>query len=117
MKIPTKIQKLNTAIQNYFSIKLLAIAMRISSPRTMAFVSNKRGYSYVIDLIGLVVTLIISVYMIPIVVEAVQETNTSGWTFTGAEGAKSLYLLLPFIFIIGLVLYFLVALISKARAS
>lgn len=112
-----KLRKLNAVIQLYIIKALLYISMRLSASRTLAFVSNKQGYSYIYDLIGLVVTLIFGVYMIPIVVDAVQTTNTTGWTFTGAEGAKAMYLLIPFIFIIGLVIYFVTALIVKAKSG
>jgi len=57
--------------------------------------------------------LILGVILVPIVVEQVQTTNTSGWTFTGASGAKTLFLLLPFIFIVGIVVYFIASLLGK----
>jgi hypothetical protein len=63
--------------------------------------------------IGLTITIILGICLIPIIVDQVQQTNTTGWTFTGATGAKTLFLLLPFIFIIGLVVYFIAALLGK----
>ncbi len=63
--------------------------------------------------IMLTITLILGVILVPIVVEQVQTTNTSGWTFTGASGAKTLFLLLPFIFIVGIVVYFIASLLGK----
>jgi peptidoglycan biosynthesis protein MviN/MurJ (putative lipid II flippase) len=61
----------------------------------------------------LTITLILGVILVPIVVDQVQTTNTTDWTFTGYAGAKTLFLLLPFIFIIGIVVYFIGALLGK----
>lgn len=61
----------------------------------------------------LVVSLILGTILTPIVVDQVQNTNTSGWNFTGYAGAKTLFLLLPFIFIIGIVVYFIGRLLGK----
>jgi len=61
----------------------------------------------------LAITLILGVILVPIVADQVQTTNTTGWTFTGASGAKTLFLLLPFIFIVGIVLYFILAMLGK----
>jgi hypothetical protein len=63
--------------------------------------------------IGLTITIILGICLIPIIVDQVQNTNTTNWTFTGSTGAKTLFLLLPFIFIIGLVVYFIAALLGK----
>lgn len=63
--------------------------------------------------IGLTITLILGVILVPIVVDQVQETNTTSWTFTGAAGAKTLFLLLPFVFIIGMIIYFIGSLLGK----
>jgi len=61
----------------------------------------------------LAITLILGVILVPIVVDQVQTANTTGWTFTGYSGAKTLFLLLPFIFIVGIVLYFILTLLGK----
>ena len=63
--------------------------------------------------IVLAITLILGVILVPIVVDQVQTANTTGWTFTGYQGAKTLFMLLPFIFIVGIVLYFIMALLGK----
>lgn len=63
--------------------------------------------------IMLTITLILGVILVPIVVDQVQNTNTTGWNFTGGAGAKTLFLLLPFIFIIGIVVYFIGSLLGK----
>lgn len=64
--------------------------------------------------IMLTITLILGVILTPIVVDQVQSTNTTDWTFTGSAGAKTLFLLLPFIFIVGIVVYFIAAMLGKA---
>lgn len=63
--------------------------------------------------IMLTITLILGVILVPIVVDQVQRTNTTGWTFTGSQGAKTLFMLLPFIFIVGIVVYFIGSLLGK----
>jgi hypothetical protein len=40
-------------------------------------------------------------------------TNYTNWTFTGSAGAKVLYQLLPFIFIVGMIVYFIGRLLGK----
>ncbi len=61
----------------------------------------------------LTITLILGVILVPIVVDQVQSTNTTAWHFTGATGAKTLFMLLPFIFIVGIVVYFIGSLLGK----
>jgi len=63
--------------------------------------------------IMLTITLILGVILVPIIIDQVQQTNTSAWTFTGATGARTLFLLLPFIFIVGIVVYFIGSLLGK----
>jgi hypothetical protein len=63
--------------------------------------------------IMLAITLILGVILVPIVVDQVQSTNTTGWSFTGHAGALTLFMLLPFIFIIGIVVYFIGSLLGK----
>ena len=61
----------------------------------------------------LVIALLIGVILVPIVVNQVQTTNTSGWSFTGYQGAATLFNLLPFIFIVGIVIYFIGSMLGK----
>jgi len=61
----------------------------------------------------LAITLIIACILVPVVANQVQSTNTTGWSFTGYQGAKTLFLLLPFIFIVGIVIYFIASLLGK----
>jgi hypothetical protein len=63
--------------------------------------------------IMLAITLILGVILVPIVVDQVQSTSTTSWTFTGHAGAATLFMLLPFIFIVGIVVYFIGALLGK----
>jgi hypothetical protein len=77
-------------------------------PKVMGMATSKA-----VNWIGLVITLILGVILVPIVVNQIQETDTSTWNFTGYAGAKTLFLLLPFIFIIGLVIYFIGSLLGK----
>jgi hypothetical protein len=58
------------------------------------------------EVIGLIVVAIIYVYLIPTFVSAVTGIDTSGWNFTGSTGAVAILFLLPFVFIVGLVLWF-----------
>ena len=71
------------------------------------------GESKATQWIMLTITLILAVILVPIVVDQVQKTNTSTWTFTGHTGAATLFMLLPFIFIVGIVVYFIGSLLGK----
>lgn len=61
----------------------------------------------------LAITLILGTIIAPIVVDQVQTTDTSSWNFTGASGAATLFKLLPFIFVVGIVIYFIGSLLGK----
>ncbi|MEM1540883.1 MAG: hypothetical protein QXJ07_05845 [Candidatus Bathyarchaeia archaeon] len=61
----------------------------------------------------LTITLILGVILVPIVVQQVQDVDTSGWNFTGYQGAVTLFYLLPFIFIVGIVIYFIASILGK----
>lgn len=63
--------------------------------------------------IGLIVTAIIYVYLIPTFVTAVTGIDTSGWNFTGATGAIAILLLLPFVFIVGIILWFVKSILEE----
>ena len=58
-------------------------------------------------------TLIIGMILVPIIVDQVQSVDTSNWTFTGSIGAKTLFGLLPFVFISGIVIYFIASILRK----
>jgi hypothetical protein len=61
----------------------------------------------------LTIALILGVILVPIVVQQVQTTSTSSWNFTGHQGAATLFMLLPFIFIVGIVVYFIGSILGK----
>jgi hypothetical protein len=63
---------------------------------------------------SLLFMLILGTILVPIIVEQVQTVNTTGWAFTGVSGAKTMFNLIPFIFIVGIVLYFILAMLGKA---
>jgi len=65
------------------------------------------------DWIGLTVSLIFGVYLLPVIIDSIMNTNYTNWTFTGSAGAKVLYQLLPFIFIVGMIVYFIGRLLGK----
>ena len=58
-------------------------------------------------------TLIIGMILVPIIVDQVQSVDTSNWTFTGSIGAVTLFGLLPFVFISGIVIYFIASILGK----
>lgn len=62
---------------------------------------------------GLVIALIFSVVLLPTVVDTIGDVNTTGWNFTGVEGAIVLMNLIPFIFIAGLVIAVVLSLLGK----
>jgi hypothetical protein len=92
---------------------VLRLSQKAPLPRRLLFnVKGEASAGKIASLIGLIVVLVIWIYLVPIVVDAVQDTNTTGWTFTGHEGALAIFLLMPFIFIIGGIIYFVKELLS-----
>ena len=69
--------------------------------------------SKAVDWVILIILLIIGVSLVPTVVSTVQGISTAGWNFTGYAAAATLLGLLPFIFIVGLVIYFLLELLRS----
>lgn len=68
------------------------------------------------DWVMLIVTIMLGIYLMPVIVSAVADIDFSaaaGWNFTGSAGAKTIVLLLPFIFVIGLVVYFIARILGK----
>jgi xanthine/uracil permease len=74
---------------------------------------SESGTSKAVDWVVLIILLIIGVSLVPTVVDTVQGINTTNWSFTGYTAASTLMGLLPFIFIVGLVIYFLVRLLRS----
>jgi hypothetical protein len=62
----------------------------------------------------LTVVLMMGVILVPMIVDQVMSVNTTTWNFTGYQGAKTLFHLLPFIFIVGIVIYFIASILGKA---
>jgi len=58
-------------------------------------------------MVYLTVMLLLGVILLPMVVDQVMSVNTASWNFTGYQGAVTLFHLLPFIFIVGIVIYFI----------
>ena len=56
------------------------------------------------EVLNLLVVLMFVASILGVFVETVQSVNTTGWTFTGATGAATLWLLIPFLFIVGFVI-------------
>jgi len=93
-------------------------------PKVSVFINNRYGMpgkggdgkgttGKIGDWIGLTVSLIFGVYLLPVIIDTIVTTNYTNWTFTGASGAKVLYQLLPFIFIVGMIVYFIGRLLGK----
>jgi hypothetical protein len=70
--------------------------------------------SKVNEWIMLTIMLLMGVILVPIVVNQVESVNTTSWNFTGYQGALTLFHLLPFIFIVGIVVYFIASILGKA---
>jgi hypothetical protein len=75
--------------------------------KSMLFVNDNRGMAMK-QVIIYIVALILDLACIPVVVDQVQDVNTTGWSFTGYVGAKTLLLLIPFAFIAGVLIKSLV---------
>lgn len=67
--------------------------------------------------IGIVVVTIVLLYMTPVVVDAVADINTTGWDFTGYQGAIAILGLVPFIWIAGVLISASVGMFQLAKAK
>jgi hypothetical protein len=63
--------------------------------------------------VELVVTMILGIILLPIVIDQIQNTNTMAWNFTGHSGAVTLFGLIPFVFICGIIVYFIGSMLGK----
>jgi xanthine/uracil permease len=59
------------------------------------------------------VVLMMGVILVPIVVDQVMSVNTTSWNFTGYAAAKTMLGLIPFVFIIGIVIFFIASILGK----
>jgi len=69
-------------------------------------------------LILLLISVLFAVALIPTIITqwtGVNTTNAAGWNFTGAEGARLLWGLAPFILIAGIILSFVGMLIVRSH--
>jgi len=73
--------------------------------------------SKIIGAVGIVVITITLLALTPTVVDQVQNMNTSNWTFTGAEGAKQLLGLVPFIWVASILVGAVVGMFVLAKGS
>lgn len=96
-----------------FKIWMGAFLMRFMVNTSAMSPSGGGSTGKIVDWIGLVIALIFGVYLTPIIVDSVVKTNFTNWNFTGGAGAKTIYLFLPFIFIIGMIVYFIGRLLGK----
>lgn len=71
----------------------------------------------ILTAIGIVITTIALLSLTPVVVDAVQDLNTTSWTFMGAEGAKSLLGLVPFVWIASILISAVVGMVLLSRQS
>ena len=70
----------------------------------------------IIGAVSIVVIVITLLAMTPTVVDQVQDMNTTGWTFTGAEGAIALLGLVPFIWVASILIAAAVGMFALAKA-
>ncbi len=63
--------------------------------------------------VALTCMLILAIILVPMIVDQVQSVNTTAWTFTGYQGAKTLFGLIPFVFVCGIIIYFIGSLLGK----
>ena len=61
----------------------------------------------------LLVSTIISYVLLPVLVDAVEDVNTTGWTFTGHEGAEVILGLSPFVWVCGITVATVLALLGR----
>ncbi len=70
----------------------------------------------IIGAVSIVVIVITLLAMTPTVVDQVQNMNTTGWTFTGSEGAIALLGLVPFIWVASILIAAAVGMFALAKA-
>lgn len=65
--------------------------------------------------VAVVVITIVMLYMTPVVVDAAADVNTTGWDFTGYQGAIAILGLVPFLWIAGVLAFAGVAFFMIAK--
>ena len=71
----------------------------------------------VIAAVGIVVITIVLLSMTPTIVSQVQDLDTSGWNFTGYQGAKALLGLVPFIWVASILVASAVGMFELAKGK
>jgi len=67
--------------------------------------------------IGIVVITLALLSLTPVVVDAVQDMNTTGWTFAGHEGAEAMLGLVPFVWVASILLGAVVGMIYLSKSG
>lgn len=67
--------------------------------------------------IAIVVITIVLLYMTPVVVDAVDDINTTDWDFTGYEGAIAILGLIPFLWVAGVLAFAAAAMFLLAKGD
>ncbi|MEM3629382.1 MAG: hypothetical protein QXZ02_05275 [Candidatus Bathyarchaeia archaeon] len=62
-------------------------------------------------LVAMFAMMIVALCLVPMITNQIQNVDTSSWNFTGYQGAVTLFNLLPFIFIVGIVIAFITGLL------
>jgi len=75
----------------------------------------KREGSQASKWIMLTVMLLLGVILLPMVIDQVQSIDTISWNFTAAPAAVTMLGLIPFIFIVGIVVYFIGSILGKGE--
>ncbi|MEM5854298.1 MAG: hypothetical protein QW228_08080 [Candidatus Aenigmatarchaeota archaeon] len=63
-------------------------------------------------LVGMFAMMIVALCLVPMITDQIQNVDTSCWNFTGALPAKTMLGLIPFIFIIGIIIAFITGLLK-----
>lgn len=70
----------------------------------------------IIGAVAIVIIVVTLLALTPTVVDQVQDMNTTGWTFTGHEGAEALLGLVPFIWVASILIAAAVGMFALAKA-
>lgn len=71
----------------------------------------------IIAAVSIVVVTICLLAMTPTVVDQVQNMNTTGWTFTGYQGAIALLGLVPFVWVAAILISAAVGMFALAKST
>jgi len=73
----------------------------------------KRKTGKINEWILVTVMLMMGVILLPMVVDQVANVDTASWNFTGYAAAKTMLGLLPFVFVVGIVICFIASILGK----